>query len=149
MIRSAKPADIEQCLTMLQAFASASIYDYADWQPEDLNRARTLMLTLIKSGYLVVADNGNMLVGMIGAVKEQDPWIASRSRIRELFWWMEPQYRKTRLSAELYRRWDQDTARWLKEGLVNQVSLSTQPGGSEIGLNKRGWQCVEQHWIKG
>lgn len=149
MIRTAKPEDIDRCLTMLQAFAAASIYDYADWQQQDLDRARTLMLGLIKTGYLVVADADGELVGMIGAVREQDPWIASRTRIRELFWWMEPAYRKTRLSAELYHRWDQDAAQWLKSGLANHVSLSTQPGGSEIGLNKRGWQCVEQHWIKG
>ena len=149
MIRTAQAKDVEQCLMMLQAFAAASVYDCAEWREQDLTNARGLMFNLIRAGYLLVAEHNGQLVGMIGAQREQDPWISARTRMRELFWWVEPAFRRSRISAELYCRWDQDSSRWLKEGLVSQVSLSTQPGGSEIGLNKRGWQCVEQHWIKG
>ena len=149
MIRTARVQDIEQCLGLLVKFANASIYNYADWQQEDLNNARATLLGLIKTGYLKVIDLDGVIVGMIGAQTESDPWIRRRRRIRELFWWVEPEYRSTRHSVELFKCWQTDTRRWIEQGLADQVSLSTQPGGSQIDLNKRGWQCVEQHWIKG
>lgn len=149
MIRSAQPADIEQCVNLLVEFANASVYDYTEWQPEDLQQCRQTLFSLIKSEYLKVIDLDGELVGMIGARREQDPWLRNRKRIRELFWWVQPNYRSTRWSVALFKQWQTDTDRWLREGIVDQVSLSIQPGGSKIDLNKRGWQCVEEHWIKG
>lgn len=149
MIRTAKPQDIEQCLGLLVDFANASIYDYSSWQKEDLDQARRVLLNLMKSEYLKVIDIDGNIVGMIGAQREQDPWLRNRQRIRELFWWVKPEYRNTRSSVALFQQWQKDCDRWLEQKLADQVSLSTQPGGSQIDLNKRGWQCVEQHWIKG
>jgi len=149
MIRTAQAQDIEQCLELLIKFANASVYDYSCWQEEDKNNARLMLLNLIKSEYLKVAVDNNLIVGMIGAQREQDPWLRNRRRIRELFWWVEPEYRSTRLSMALFQQWQKDSDNWIKQKIADQVSLSTQPGGGKIGLNKRGWQCVEQHWIKG
>jgi hypothetical protein len=149
MIRTAQPQDIEQCLLLLIDFANASVYDYTQWQAKDLDNARHVLFNLMKNEYLKVAELDGVIIGMIGAQREQDPWLSSRQRIRELFWWMKPEYRGTRWSALLFKQWETDCDRWIKNKIVDQVSLSTQPGGSQIGLNKRGWHCVEQHWIKG
>lgn len=149
MIRAAAPRDIEQCLNLLVEFANASVYDYTQWQEEDLVQSRHILFGLIKSEYLKVIDLDGKLVGMIGAKREQDPWLRNRKRIRELFWWVQPEYRSTRWSVALFKEWQTDTDRWLAQGLAHQVSLSTQPEGSKIDLNKRGWKCVEEHWIKG
>lgn len=148
MIRPATTADIEAVLELLTAFASASLIDYADWTADDLNAARFKILNLVLHQYLIVAEKDGVLIGMIGAMREQDPWIASRSRMRELFWWVDPAHRRGRLSAELYIRWEQDCERFIRDKLVDQVSLSTQPGSSDLDLSKRGWRCVESHWIK-
>ena len=148
MIRSATVQDIDQVLRMLKSFAAASLVDYAQWTTKDEAAARTRLMQLILHQYLIVAVKEDQLVGMIGAIKEQDPWIASRSRMRELFWWVDPDFRRGRLSAELYFRWEQDCERFIRDKLVDQVSLSTQPGSSDLDLRKRGWKCVEQHWIK-
>lgn len=149
MIRTAQAQDVEQCLSLLQDFAAASVLDCKIWQQQDLDNARARLFALLKTEYLKVIDIDGIIVGMIGACRETDPWISSRKRIRELFWWVKPEYRSTRHSVALFRQWEQDVSRWLSEGIVQQVSLSTQPGSSQIDLNKRGWQCVEQHWIKG
>jgi N-acetylglutamate synthase-like GNAT family acetyltransferase len=148
MIRSATVNDIEQVLSLLTDFASASLIDYAEWTEKDLAAARFRLLNLVLHQYLIVAEKDGKLVGMIGAMREQDPWIASRSRMRELFWWVDPAHRRGRLSAELYIRWEQDCERFIRDKLVDQVSLSTQPGSSDLDLSKRGWRCVESHWIK-
>jgi len=148
MIRSATVQDIDQVLRMLKSFAAASLVNYANWTVKDEAAATQRLMHLILNQYLIVAEKEGKLVGMIGAIKEQDPWIASRSRMRELFWWVEPEFRRGRLSAELYFRWETDCERFIRDKLVDQVSLSTQPGSSDLDLNKRGWRCVEQHWIK-
>lgn len=149
MIRTAKLTDLEQCLTMLIDFATASVYDYSEWQEEDLDHARNVLINLMHNEYLKVIDINGDIVGMIGAAREQDPWIRRRSRIRELFWWVKPEYRNTRWSLALFIQWQEDADRWIEKGLVDQVSLSLQPTANSIRLNKRGWQCVEQHWVKG
>jgi N-acetylglutamate synthase-like GNAT family acetyltransferase len=148
MIRSATVHDIEAVLVLLKDFAAASIIDYKAWTAVDESAARFRLLNLVLHQYLIVAEKEGELIGMIGACKEQDPWIASLSRMRELFWWVAPAHRRGRLSAELYIRWEQDCERFIRDKLVDQVSLSTQPGSSDLDLTKRGWRCVEQHWIK-
>jgi hypothetical protein len=148
MIRLAHISDLEQVLKLLTDFASASLIDYANWTAQDLSAARQRLTNMILHHYLIVAEKDNIIVGMIGAMKEQDPWIASRSRLREMFWWVTPAFRKGRLSVELYLRWEMDCERFILDKLVDQVSLSTQPGSSDVDLSKRGWRCVENHWIK-
>lgn len=148
MIRPAVVGDIEAVLVLLKDFAAASLIDYQSWSEADLGAARFRILNLIMHQYLIVAEKDGKLIGMIGAMREQDPWIASRSRMRELFWWVDPEYRRGRLSAELYFRWEQDCERFIRDKLVDQVSLSTQPGSSDLDLSRRGWRCVESHWIK-
>lgn len=148
MIRPATLQDLDECQRMLLAFAGASLVDYHNWSEQDLAVARHRLITMIKSHYLMVGQKGDKLVCMIGAMKEQDPWISSRTRMREMFWWVEPEYRRSRVSAELFLRWQQDCERFIRDKLVDQVSLSTQPGSSDIDLSHRGWRCVENHWIK-
>ena len=149
MIRAAKIEDVEQVLELLKAFASASLLKYDDWSPADLKVARQKLQHLILHEYLIVAVKDAQIVGVIGAAREQDTWISNKVRMRELFWWVDPAHRRTRLSAELYLKWEQDTERWLASGKIHQVSLSTQPGSSDLDLGKRGWKCVETHWIRG
>lgn len=149
MIRLAKVPDVQQCLVLLMAFARESVLDCSEWTVEDVNNATDVLYRLIKDEYLKVIDLDGEIVGMIGAQREQDPWIRKRKRIRELFWYVKPEYRSSRESARLFKQWQKDSDNWIATGLVQQVSLSTQPGGSNIRLNTRGWQCVEQHWIKG
>jgi len=148
MIRPATIADLEQVSKLLTDFAQASLIDYSEWTAQDLLRARQQLTNMILHDYLMVAEHNNSIIGMIGAVKEQDPWISSRSRMRELFWWVTPAFRRGRLSVELFLRWEKDCERFILDKLVDQVSLSTQPGSSDIDLSRRGWRCVENHWIK-
>jgi hypothetical protein len=148
MIRPARVADVEQLLQLLKAFAGASLLDYNSWTQQDLSCARERLTNIILYHYLMVAEDNGVVTGMIGAMKEQDPWIGSRTRMRELFWWVEPASRGTRSSAELYLQWERDCERFIRDKLVDQVSLSTQPGSTNVNLDKRGWRCVEQHWIK-
>jgi hypothetical protein len=148
MIRPAKITDVEQLLKLLTDFASASLVNYQAWTEQDLSCARERLTNVILYHYLMIAEHSGQVVGMIGAMKEQDPWIESRTRMRELFWWVTPAFRKGRLSVELYLRWEKDCERFIRDKLVDQVSLSTQPGSTDVNLGKRGWKCVEQHWIK-
>jgi N-acetylglutamate synthase-like GNAT family acetyltransferase len=148
MIRPAKVTDVEQLLKLLKDFASASLVNYQAWSEQDLSCARERLTNVILYHYLMIAEHEGQVVGMIGAMKEQDPWIGNRTRMRELFWWVTPAFRKGRLSVELYLRWETDCERFIRDKLVDQVSLSTQPGSTDVNLGKRGWKCVEQHWIK-
>ena len=148
MIRPARAEDLDQLLVLIKAFARESLIDYTDWQEQDLARARLRLTTMILNHYLMVAEYNDKIVGAIGAIREQDPWISSRSRMREVFWWVDPAYRRSKLSAQLFLRWQADAESWLSKHMVDAVSLSTQPGSTDIDLTRRGWHCVEQHWIK-
>jgi N-acetylglutamate synthase-like GNAT family acetyltransferase len=149
MIRPARTTDLEQVLNLLKSFAQESLINYSEWTEEDLSNAKKVLLNLIVKEYLMVAEKDNKLIGMIGAQREPDPWIKNRRRLRELFWWVDPEHRRSKLSAKLFLTWQQDCERMLRDKIVDQASLSTQPGRSDISLDNRGWICVEQHWIKG
>jgi hypothetical protein len=148
MIRPARGTDLAQLMHLLQAFAQASLLDCTEWTKIDYDSANRRLADMIQREYLMVMEVGGHIGGMIGAIREQDPWISHRRRLRELFWWVDPAYRGTRASAELFVRWQQDSERFIRDKLVDQVSLSTQPGSSNIDLSRRGWRCIETHWIK-
>lgn len=149
MIRTATIQDLDSLMTLLEHFAESAVLEYKNWCARDHARARERMFDLIKNHYVIVAATPAGLAGMIGAQQEQDTWITQRTRLRELFWWVEPEHRHSRLSAQLFARWQTDSDKFIEQGLVNQVSLSIQPGVSQIDLGRRGWRCVEEHWIKG
>lgn len=147
-VRRAVVKDIDAITLLLQNFAAAAVLNYQNWTPRDLAAAKQRLLQLIRTEYLVVAAVGDQLVGVIGAQRETDPWLQDRRRLRELFWWVEPKYRGTRISAQLFAQWQQDVDSYLARGQIDEASLSLQAGVNSVDLGRRGWRCVEQHWIK-
>lgn len=149
VIRPAKIRDLGRLQILLLAFADASLIGYGHhYRERDITNLQVKLLDLILHHYVMVAEQGGDIIGAIGAVREQDYWVQGITRLREVFWWVEPDYRSSRASAALFLRWQRDAERHLEEGRVQQVSLSTQPGVTNIDLERRGWRCVEEHWIK-
>lgn len=96
-VRVARVEDFSRILPMAKAF-----YDFYDTTiPFDEESTYALFLDLVEHGFIVVAEKGLDLVGMIGFMVGPFPMNKHYKVATEIMWWMEPEHRGTRVSLML------------------------------------------------
>lgn len=158
MIRSAHLTDVSAAVELVAEFieeyvAHSLVYtEHEGVLDRKANKIRlqNMVLDWIKNHYVIIAfDQEAQPQGIMAAVRESNYWDPDIKILREIAWYVRPTHRRSRLSAELFMRWSQDTDDLIKRKVVNRVCISMPHGHETVSLNKRGWQPLEQHWIKG
>lgn len=157
MIRSAHITDIGSAVELVSEFITeyvetSPVYDRHDGvldSRENKLRLQAMVMDWIKNHYVILAYNETTPVGIIAAVKENNYWDRDMKILREIAWYVRPAFRRTRLSAELFLRWQEDIDQLITRKVIHKASISMPEGHETVDLNRRGWQPLEQHWIKG
>ena len=148
MIRSARFSDYERVIEMLAKFADhapLSIFHDPDYDHQRI--LRVLQQTQQSGCVLVAVDRTDTPQGMIIARIVDDVWMPEIKFLRELAWWVEPEYRGTTMGYRLlceYREFGRDL---FDRGIVSGTVLTNMINSPDFDLEKRGWQKIEQNYI--
>lgn len=148
MTRFATLADLTRILQLLQQFAEQACVGFRSWQPRDQERMTRVVQNWITHHYVRVAQVNHTVTGMIIAERGTDFWDPERVILQERAWYVDPDWRGHRSSAELWRAWQQDSDRFVSRDQVQAVLLSTQGSHTAFDPGRRGWRLIEQVWIK-
>ena len=158
MIRPAHISDIAQALTLVGAFIQEYVghslvfteHDTVLQSRKNQLRLQAMVMEWIRNHYVIMGfDETGQAQGILAAVKDKNYWEPDRIILREIAWYVSPEHRHRRLSAQLFLQWQEDTEKLIKCGTISQASISLPHGHESVDLTRRGWQPLEQHWIKG
>jgi GNAT superfamily N-acetyltransferase len=132
---------------MVLKFAKASPYAATE---VDEAKAANMIVDFIErpiDRVLLVAMDGKQPVGMLAGVISE--FILSRERIAsELIWWMEPDYRKSRIAFEMIEAYEF----WAAKLGCSIITLSTveteQTDRIQKYYSRKGYHLVERSFIK-
>lgn len=143
-IRLATAADVPSILKMGREFAEEFLS-----VPFTADSARKTVLALMGgSGCVIVADNGCRPVGMIGLIV-YPLYMSSGCKVAsELFWWVEPDYRKGPAGIDLLEA----AEAWALENGCNKINMialeASHPEVVGRLYKRRGYIPVEHSYSK-
>ena len=149
LCRFATLVDVPGVCELLKQFSQASRVGFREWrQNSDTPRLYRMVHYWQQHHYVRVAVQDDQVVGTLIAEHGQDFWDPERRILQERAWYVTESHRGSRAGAQLWQAWHKDTTRYLEQGRVSAVLLSTQGPDTNFDPGRRGWRLIEQTWIK-
>lgn len=144
-IRLAVPQDFHQILPMAQKFYATT--EHAKDMEFDLESVLEYYITMLKNGFVVVAEEDGKLVGMLGAIVSWFPLNKKYKMATEAMWWVEPEYRGLAIAGDMKKAFEAEAKKDECDKVV-MSALSTSPDGLHDYYLSQGYALSETAYIR-
>jgi len=149
MIRRAGLQDYDRIMQLMINFANSSPYEPLQRPQYDDMYIRRLLDAFIKTGIILVAEREEKIQGMLIAQIIPDVWLPHVKTMRELAWWVEPEYRHTSMGYRLLKKYQEYGKKLQEKGVIDGFTLTNMEISPDFDLEKRGWQRCETNYVYG
>jgi hypothetical protein len=140
--------DIQQAIDLLKQFVKETVYqDLYPQHGNDMHLGR-LVHVVMTNHYAWLSYHQQQPVGILLAVKETNMWAPAQKQLRELVWYVLPEYRHTTAAGRLFAEYCRTAQALVASGDIYGYYVSTMPTTGEINLERRGFQPVQQTYLK-
>ena len=147
MIRKAARHDIQNIIDMMRDYANeAPICALKNADKQDRTYVGNLIFTLIAGRGVVLVDDDCR--GFIAGVVVPNIWCPDVMELRELAWWVEPEYRGTSLGGRLWSEFNKTAQDMLDAGRVKIVCVSAMQTSPSLNYEKRGYALLETTYFR-
>lgn len=144
VVRTAEEKDIESVLIELKKFSDFFGSKYPVYGPDETYN-RNLILNLLNQHLFLVAEQDGKFAGFICGLVTTHLFNPQIKVLSELFWWVLPEYRETKIGAMLFHEYEKYGAENCQWVIMTIESIS--PVKPESFLN-RGYKLKEQAFVK-
>jgi hypothetical protein len=152
MIRLATRSDIAQITQVLMEFMRESTYsEYVEEaNPQYLNR---LVFNVIYVGYIwlwLVKDESGQekIAGLLAAVREPNVWQPKSIQLRELAWYVRPEYRGLPTGGRLFVEYCRKGDELMQAGQIRTYAIMKMANTPAVDLERRGFRLTEHVFLK-
>jgi len=147
MIRLATRSDLNLVTDLLTEFLQSTSYDNhtGDIDPSHIKK---LVFSILQHGYIWLYFNGEVAVGLLVAVKEQNIWMPTKTSLRELVWYVRQEYRGTVGAGRLFIEFCQQAERLLNNGSIQGYFTTRMTTTQDYDLESRGFRLTEKLYLK-
>lgn len=148
MIRSARFSDYNRVVEMLANFADHAPLDLFHDANYDMQRVLRVLQHIQSTGCIIVAvDKLDTPQGMIIGSIVPDVWMPELQFLREIAWWVEPEYRGTSMGYRLLCEYRDFGCDLVHRGITQGTILTNMAQSPDFDLEKRGWERIESNYI--
>jgi GNAT superfamily N-acetyltransferase len=148
-IRPLQRADYPEIRSMLIDFGLETAITTLDQPEYDFAHFDQILLRCEYSGASLVAQSDGEIAGMILALRESDLWIRKIIRMRELAWWVRPQYRGSSVGGRLWSTYI-DRCEDLKiRRQITGYTVSRLATSPPFDYERRGFRFIEATYMIG
>ena len=149
MIKLAKNLlDARHVINLMQKFLMETSYSQAEAASKDIEHLGKLAFTFMQSGHVWLAFNESEPVGMLIAVVEPNMWSPKNRQMRELIWYVVPEYRKATFGGRLFAEYCRKGEELLELGQIDGYFTTRMTTTDPVGLERRGFKLKEQTYLK-
>lgn len=147
MIRTATRSDLPALTELITEFLQETAY--AEYCAEiDYEHLQRLMYVVIRQGYVWLFCDGEIVVGCLIAVKEQNIWMPSKTSLRELVWYVKEPYRRTTGAGRLFVKFCQQGDAMIERGEIQGYFTTRMSSTTDYDLESRGFRLTEKLYLK-
>ena len=147
MIRKANKFDIPVLLDFMSEYAKEApvkILNKLEHHNDDYV-ASLLTSIIMGRGFILIDDELN---GMIIAITIPNLWCPTVLELHELAWWIKPEKRNWILGGRLWRAFEVEADKMLKENRVQLVTVTKMSTSPSLDYEKRGFQLLDMNYFK-
>jgi hypothetical protein len=141
MVRLANRNDIPILVGMMRQYAEeVPIAALKGANTHDANHVTKMLFEILVGKGFIYIDKE--IRGFIAAIKTPNVWCPGIVELRELAWWVIPEYRKKTIGGKLWLAFDRKAQDMLDDGEIDFV-CTTVMSTSMIDYTKRGYKPLE------
>lgn len=148
MIKVADHNDTLIAVALLRKFLSETTYTQAEEAAKDLVHLSKLVWTCLQYGYVWIAYVDQEPAGILMSIKEPNLWYPKAQELRELVWYVRPEYRKSSLGGKLFLNYTRKAERLLEQGIIQGYFTTRMDTTDPIDLESRGFRLTERTYLK-
>jgi hypothetical protein len=147
MIRLATRSDLNLVTDLLTEFLLETSYN-KHTDVIDEAHIKKLVFSVLQHGYIWLYFNGEVAVGLLVAVKEQNVWMPTKTSLRELVWFVREEYRGTVGAGRLFIVFCQQAEQLLNNGSIQGYFTTRMTTTQDYDLESRGFRLTEKLYLK-
>jgi GNAT superfamily N-acetyltransferase len=149
IIRFLERSDYESVLALMIQFAEETGIKDLQYDTYNLSQGRQVLLRCERAGVSVVATTEEgLIVGFLLSMKQQDLWIPEVIRLREMAWYVIPEFRGTSVGARLFFAYVNSAEKLLKRGEIRGYTMTKLSSSADFDYEKRGMRKIETLYLK-
>lgn len=148
MIRLAEQQDIKIIVELLKEFLTATAYPQAERALKNTHNLIKIARLCIERGQVWLAFDQDRAVGLLAAVREPNLWVPEIEEMRELIWFVIPEYRNSLFGGRLLKAYQKSADAMIKSGEISVYFVGHMTSTAAIDLERRGFRLTELTYIK-
>ncbi len=148
MIRLATRFDFPSICRLLEDYFKEGTYGQHIDYGFDRDRAAKILFTVTHQGYIWLYEVDNQVVGVLAAVREPNIWFPQKISMREMFWYVKPEYRHRVGAAKLFVAYERQAQELLNNNSIDGYFMTEMSTTSNLNLESRGFRLAERLYIK-
>lgn len=147
MIRTARIGDVERIIDLLINFANEAPIKSLHNPRVNRRKMGHTLVQLMLNGCVLVGEKDGKIQGMIIASIVDDVWLEYVKTLREVAWWVEPEYRHTTLGYRLLQEYVKFGKLLKQKEIISDFTMTTMVNSPELKLEDRGWRFIEMNYV--
>jgi hypothetical protein len=147
MIRLADRGDLDKLESLIMAFLNDTSYNQLALEVDPAH-IRRLCHTCLHLGYIWLYEVDDEAVGLFVATREPNTWAPHLISLKELVWYVKPEYRGTPGAAKLFLTFQKTADEMLLNKQIQGYFVTRMESTAAVDLIKRGFRPVERLYIK-
>lgn len=148
MIKLATTDDTLTVVNLLKQFLTETSYTQAEEASQNFEHLCKIVWMALQHGYVWVAYVSDKPVGILLAIKEPNIWLPKARELKELVWYIKPEYRKNTIGGKLFLSFCKKGEELLKSGEIQGYFTTKMTTTDTIDYESRGFRQTEVTYIK-
>lgn len=148
IIRTANKFDLPYIIKMLKHFREQTPIDLMR-DCNDEQYINKLYHHIILGGGLALVAEMDQPIGMIIGIKDQNIWDPELKILRELVYWVEPEYRNTTAGYRLLKEYNKHANELKEQGKIKLYTMTKMTNSPDIDFSRFGYTKTEEVWVAG
>ena len=148
MIRQANKFDVPQIVEMLKEYRDAAPLEILKQANDQEYIERFLLDLIVGSGFILVAEKEDKLIGMLIAGIVPNLWNPKISQCSEIAYWVKPECRGSTAGYRLIKEYTKECDKLFKSGRIQMITISKMINSPDLKYQKFGFEKLEETWVK-
>jgi N-acetylglutamate synthase-like GNAT family acetyltransferase len=147
-IRQANKFDLPAVVEMLRNFRNNTPIEMMRECNNEEYISKLFHHIILGGGVALIAEDKNT-AGMIIGVKDQNVWDPNLKVLRELVYWVEPQYRGSSAGYKLLLQYNKLAQELIDENKISMYTMTKMVNSPDLDFTKFGYKKTEEVWVGG
>ena len=149
MVRLANKFDIPDILTMLHNYRDCTPVEFFKDYGDDEYVTKILTHIFAGKGLILISYRNNKPAGILVSIIENSIWDPKLSVLRELAYWVEPEFRGTTIGYRLLSKYVELGQQFINNDRVKTLTISKMVNSPNLDYSKLGFNKVEETYSIG